>query len=162
MNIGGYCPGCGGGEGNQSCSIARCSLDHERVEYCYLCSDYPCVRFDNVDSSDSFITHRNQFQDIDRVHEIGISLYNEELIRKREILNLLLNEYNDGRIKSFYCLAAGLLPLRVLENVILKIKSDSCMAEPADLKDRAKQVSDLLVNEAEELGIELKLRRKSE
>lgn len=26
MHVGGYCPGCGGGEGNQSCAIARCSL----------------------------------------------------------------------------------------------------------------------------------------
>ena len=23
-----YCPGCGGGEGNQSCKIARCSMEH--------------------------------------------------------------------------------------------------------------------------------------
>ena len=31
MQIGGYCPGCGGGEGNQSCAIARCSLEHDKV-----------------------------------------------------------------------------------------------------------------------------------
>ena len=23
-----HCPGCGGGEGNQSCKIARCSMEH--------------------------------------------------------------------------------------------------------------------------------------
>ena len=27
MHLGGYCPGCGGGAGNQSCAIARCSLE---------------------------------------------------------------------------------------------------------------------------------------
>jgi len=27
MHIGGYCPGCGGGEGNQSCKIARCGME---------------------------------------------------------------------------------------------------------------------------------------
>lgn len=27
MHIDGYCPGCGGGAGNQSCRIARCSLE---------------------------------------------------------------------------------------------------------------------------------------
>ena len=26
MKIDGYCPGCGGGAGNQSCKIARCSM----------------------------------------------------------------------------------------------------------------------------------------
>ena len=28
MYLGGYCPGCGGGAGNQSCAFARCSLQH--------------------------------------------------------------------------------------------------------------------------------------
>ena len=27
MQVGGYCLGCGGGAGNQSCAIARCSLE---------------------------------------------------------------------------------------------------------------------------------------
>ena len=26
MHLSGHCPGCGGGEGNQSCKIAGCSL----------------------------------------------------------------------------------------------------------------------------------------
>lgn len=30
------CPGCGGGEGNQSCKIARCSMEHSGVEYCFI------------------------------------------------------------------------------------------------------------------------------
>lgn len=34
MHLGGYCPGCGGGAGNQGCAIARCSLEHGGVEYC--------------------------------------------------------------------------------------------------------------------------------
>ena len=31
MHIDGYCPGCGGGAGNQSCRIARCSLEHDHI-----------------------------------------------------------------------------------------------------------------------------------
>ena len=38
MHIDGYCPGCGGGAGNQSCRIARCSLEHDNLTYCYECS----------------------------------------------------------------------------------------------------------------------------
>lgn len=37
MHLGGYCPGCGGGEGNQSCAIARCSLEHGGPEFCWDC-----------------------------------------------------------------------------------------------------------------------------
>ncbi len=40
MFLGEHCGGCG--VDNQSCSIARCSLEHERIEYCFECSAYPC------------------------------------------------------------------------------------------------------------------------
>lgn len=36
MHIGNYCPRCGGGDGNQPCRIAVCSLEH-KVEYCFEC-----------------------------------------------------------------------------------------------------------------------------
>jgi len=57
MQLGGYCPGCGGGEGNQSCRIARCSLEHGGVRFCSGCPDYPCPLYEGFDDADSFITH---------------------------------------------------------------------------------------------------------
>ena len=54
------CPGCGGGEGNQSCKIARCSMEHNGAQYCFQCSEYPCEKYDHIDDFDSFITHRNR------------------------------------------------------------------------------------------------------
>ena len=43
------CPGCGGGEGNQSCKIARCSMEHNGAQYCFQCSEYPCEKYDHID-----------------------------------------------------------------------------------------------------------------
>lgn len=44
MLLGRYCGGCG--NGNQSCSIARCSIEHSsadtKIAYCYECGKYPC------------------------------------------------------------------------------------------------------------------------
>ncbi len=40
MRLGKHCGGCG--NGNQSCAIARCSLEQGDVEYCYECKEYPC------------------------------------------------------------------------------------------------------------------------
>lgn len=42
MYVGGYCPSCGGGEGNQSCRIAKCSLEQGGIEFCFDCKKYPC------------------------------------------------------------------------------------------------------------------------
>ena len=76
MFIGKYCGGCG--NGNQSCGIARCSLEQGKIEYCYECEKYPCDRYLHIDEYDSFITHRRQKLDLERARNIGIEAYNLE------------------------------------------------------------------------------------
>ena len=66
------CPGCGGGAGNQSCAIAKCSLTHGDVQFCWECPEYPCSRYDGFDDGDSFVPHRNRQQDIARAQELGL------------------------------------------------------------------------------------------
>lgn len=56
MFLGKHCGGCG--NGNQSCTIAKCSLGQEGIEYCYQCKHYPCEKYKQIDVYDSFITHR--------------------------------------------------------------------------------------------------------
>ena len=60
MRLGGHCPGCGGGAGNQSCKLARCALERGGVEYCFQCADYPCQRYQDFDRYDSFLTHQRR------------------------------------------------------------------------------------------------------
>lgn len=96
------CPGCGGGEGNQSCKIARCGMEHGRVEYCCQCGEYPCEKYKHIDDFDSFITHRKQKNDLKKVLQFGINAYNEEQIEKAHILDILLSGYNDGRKKTSF------------------------------------------------------------
>lgn len=33
MKMGGYCPGCGGGGGNQSCAMAKCSMERGGISH---------------------------------------------------------------------------------------------------------------------------------
>ena len=93
---------CGGGEGNQSCAIARCSLEHGDVPFCWECPEYPCPRYKGFDEVDSFVPHRNRQQDIALVRELGLEAYLAQLEEKRSILRALLEEYNDGRRKTFF------------------------------------------------------------
>lgn len=46
MLLGNYCGGCG--NGNQSCKIAKCSLAHGEIEYCYECKQYPCENINTL------------------------------------------------------------------------------------------------------------------
>lgn len=72
-SLGGHCGGCGAG--NQSCKIARCSLSHGGMEYCFQCREYPCGIYDQIDQFDSFITHQNQMSDMETAKRTGTAAY---------------------------------------------------------------------------------------
>lgn len=153
-----YCPGCGGGAGNQSCAIARCSLQHGGVEYCYLCDEYPCEKYDGIEAFDSFITHRNQLKDIEKARKIGIASYQSELTQKIEIVQYLLANYNDGRRKSFFCIAVNLLELPDVLSVVEQIRAETEW-ENLTLKEKAAFAANLFQTMAAKRNIVLKLRK---
>ncbi len=98
MFLGKHCSGCG--NGNQSCKIAKCSLEQEKNEYCYECKQYPCEKYLHIDEYDSFITHRRQKNDLEKARKIGIEAYNSEQQEKMQILNYLFSNYNDDQFKG--------------------------------------------------------------
>jgi len=159
MKLDNYCPGCGGGAGNQGCSIAKCSLQHGDIDYCYLCNEYPCEKYRGIDEFDSFITHRNQLKDMKKAQKIGTEQYNSELIEKAEILKHLLANYNDGRRKSFFCIAVNLLDLHDLKNIIEQINSKTTY-EYLTLKEKANVAVTVFQTAAEQKNIVLKLNKK--
>ena len=158
MNLNQYCPGCGGGEGNQSCSIAKCSLQHGNVEYCFQCESYPCERYKNIDEFDSFITHQRQKQDMEKFRKLGVELYSVEQQRKQVLLNHFLNTYNDGRKKTLFCVAVNLLAIDDLENIINELDKTTLNLS---LKEKAAYAASLLQKNATNINISLKLRKKS-
>jgi len=159
MRLGGYCAGCGGGAGNQPCAIARCSLEHNRVEYCFLCDSYPCEKYNGAEAYDSFITHQGQLSHIKRAQEIGMEAYNHELTRKAEILQILHKDYNDRRRKTFYCVAVNLLPLERIEQIIDQLANNPAISV-LPLKDKAACAVALFEQDASRDGLVLKLRKK--
>ena len=158
MHLDGYCPGCGGGAGNQSCAIAKCSLQHNNVEFCFLCSEYPCRRNEGIEEYDSFITHQHQLRDIIKAQEMGIDSYCEEQRQKAEILKMLLSDYNDGRRKTFYCVAVNLLPLQDIENVMKQVEESPL--NNLTIKEKAEIIVSLFQDIALSQGLILKLRKK--
>ena len=159
MHLGGYCPGCGGGAGNQSCVIARCSLEHGGVPFCWRCPEYPCSRYDGFDDGDSFVPHRNRQQDIALAREVGLKSYLAQLEEKRAILDALLAGYNDGRRKTLFNTAVYLLPLEDLRSVMATLDSrPELSAQP--IKKRALAAVELLQEAADRLCISLKLNKK--
>ena len=152
------CPGCSGKgflSKHPTCGVLSCSQRHE-YEYCYQCAEYLCKKYDNADMSDSFITHRNQFRDLE-IAKINFEKYKAILNEKVEILEGLLEEYDDGRRKSFYCIAINLLNLQDIKAVLeqLRIKSNPNESK----KNKATLATGLFQSLADERGISLQLRK---
>ena len=159
MHLGGYCPGCGGGAGNQSCALAKCSLEHGGVPFCWECPEYPCPRYEGFDEGDSFVPHRNRQQDIARVRELGLEAHLARLGEKQAILDELLAHYNDGRRKTLFNTAVYLLPLEELRSLMDSLNKWPELGEPAG-KKRALAAAQLLQAAADRQGISLKLNKK--
>jgi len=159
MHLDNYCPGCGGGAGNQPCAIARCSQQHGGIEFCYLCYEYPCEKYDDIDAFDSFITHRNQLKDFKKVKKIGIETYQSELDEKIKILKYLLVNYNDGRRKSFFCIAINLLELQDVKFIVKQVVSET-VSDILTPKEKATLAANLFQDMAKKRKIVLKLNKK--
>lgn len=157
MHLGGYCPGCGGGEGNQSCSIARCSVEHG-VEFCSLCGEYPCAKYNDIDDYDSFISTQNMRSNLEKVKQIGREAYKKELDEKIALLHILLEQYNDGRHKSPFCTAVNLLELNSLQQIMKQCEAE--VTAEMTLKERAALVTSKFNMVSTEQGVCLKMRKK--
>ena len=154
------CPGCAG-EGfskvHPSCGMLSCCL-RKGYEYCFQCEDFPCGKYDDADSEDSFITHKNQFLDMEKAKLASMDSYKTELDAKVSLLEELLSDYDDGRRKSFFCVAVNLLSLQETKAVMEQIKDE--IIEDASPKERASVAVRLFEEAAGRNGVSLKLRKK--
>ena len=153
------CPGCAGADFSKvhpSCGVLSC-CQRKGIEYCFLCDEFPCKKYDGADLHDSFITHKNQFTDLEKAKHLGMEAYRAELNEKISLLAELLNNYDDGRRKSLFCLAVNLLDLHVVRSIVAQL-ADSVDAGVSPKEKTESAVC--MFNEAAEIkGVSLKLRK---
>jgi hypothetical protein len=159
------CPGCGGlnfFNKHPSCSILTCCLKKD-FEICADCNDFPCDKIKIWDEADSFVTHKVCIKNLESIKEKGIKNFLEQQYNRMQILEKLLLSFNDGRSKSFFCIATALLSQedmeRILKEAEIEIKRKSINLN--DIKFKSKLVKKLLLENANEKKIELKLRKKT-
>ncbi len=157
MQIRDECSGCfNGSTCYMTCPIAPCSVEHGNVDYCFQCSEYPCKRYDGIDKHDSLISHRNQKKDLAKAKEIGIDAYLDEQRAKKEILNRLLSDYDDGSKDVFFCLAVNMLGANDLDEILKAADLETALMSKSD---KAAHIEKKLRLFAREKDIPLVLRK---
>lgn len=154
------CVGCGGlGFTNvrPSCGIITC-CKKRGIEFCYSCDEYPCQKYYKPNDYDSFTTHLNMHSDLEKAKTLGLDFYKAELKEKMEIVEKLILNFNDGRKKSFFCLAVNLLDLKDVKDVMVEI--EKIENSTLTLKEKSKIAVAIFQAKADERDISLKLRKK--
>jgi Protein of unknown function (DUF3795) len=156
------CPGCGGAnfsEKHPSCGFLSCCTKKHGLEVCAECRDYPCSRFDSEKSGfDSFVTHRKVFTNLDFIKNNGIDCFVSQQKIRMNILTDFIENFDDGRSKSYFCLSCTLLPLDKLQESHRLINSKQ--NDKLTIKEQNRYLKDILQMIADNLKIDLKLNRK--
>jgi len=147
------CPGCAGPDffnKRPTCSFITCCVKKKNLEACGQCQDFPCSKFKSdevyqqLKESSSYPSYKKAMPNLNFIKEHGIEKFMEQQKKRIELLETMINKFNDGRSRSFFCKVACLLNLKDLENSLdaanLKIKADNIV----DMKIKANILKNIL------------------
>jgi hypothetical protein len=87
----------------------------------------------------------------------GFEEYKKLQNSREELLKEMLSNYNEGRSKSYYCIAATVIKIEELKQALSKAKEASY---GLDLKNKSKVLHSILDEIAKQGGYYLGLRKK--
>jgi hypothetical protein len=159
------CPGCCGErfwEKHPNCGFITCAVKKKGLETCAQCADLPgCQRaaglLDPSKPRDSFISYHPVPANFTYIREHGIEAFVAQALKKQELLKHLLDNFNDGHNKGFYCTAAQVLPFDRLSATVAEV--EITISPPADIKEKARLMREAIVKLAANLQIDITLRR---
>ncbi len=161
------CPGCGGrgfSEKHPSCSFITCCVKKRGLEVCGQCGEFPCSKFKSeeeyrqVEPSSSYPPYRNVLANLKFIREKGIAQFISRQEKRIALLEAMIEGYDDGRSRSFFCRAAALLDINALKSSLDKARK---AVESGDAKTaKAQALRSALSEAALREGIELKRRNE--
>ena len=149
------CPGCCGPNffnKHPSCSFITCCVKKKSLEICAECSEFPCSKFKSdeeyqqLELSSSYPPDRKVMSNLKFIREHGVKKFIDQQEKRIRLLETMLENYNDGRSKSFFCKAAALLDITSLEtsldDITQKIETNNIKSN--DKKTKAKILKSIL------------------
>jgi hypothetical protein len=143
------------------CPFITCALKRKGVEFCWDCSDNEdCPKWRNHraagKTADSFKCYQTLEEDIECIKSKGVRFFSEGQLIKERLLREMLKEFNEGRSKSYYCIAATVMQSRELQEALAQARESTC---GLDKKGKSKALHRILDAIAESRNYNLKLRK---
>jgi hypothetical protein len=160
------CPGCAGPDffdKHPSCSFITCCVKKKNLEVCSECLDFPCSKFKSeeeyqqLNESSSYPSSKRVIRNLNIIKEDGIKKFIERQKKRIKLLEIMIENFDDGRSRSLYCKATTLLDLTSLKNSLDKatqrIKTDNIKS--GDIKIKAKILKEILNVISLKKGVEI-------
>jgi hypothetical protein len=156
------CCGCKSAERIRvGCPFITCGVKKKGLDFCWECTESgTCEKWkshrDAGKIGDSFKCYQTLEADIEFVFHNGIEEFEKQQKAREQILKAMLNEFNDGRSKSYYCIVATVFTIDELQTVLATARANSSSLEQ---KEKSKVMHSTIEKVAAQKGYLLKLRK---
>lgn len=122
------------------CPFITCAVKKKGIEFCWLCEQsQTCEKWrghrEYSRQYDTFVCYQKLEDNIAFIKERGVAAFEETQRLREKLLGEMLAEFNEGRSKRFYCVAATVLETGELETALTRARQ---AAVGLDLKQRSK------------------------
>ncbi|MDN7025088.1 DUF3795 domain-containing protein [Methanoculleus sp. FWC-SCC1] len=143
------------------CPFITCAVKRKGIEFCRDCEESDtCEKWkkhrDAGRTHDSFKCYQTLEEDISFIARHGTSAFQKIQKQREFFLGEMLRDFNEGRSKSYYCIAATVLKLEDLEEALSRAREES---GGLDIKAKSKILHRILDDVASRKDYHLKLRK---
>jgi len=156
------CEGCKSKERmSVGCPFITCAVKKKGIEFCWKCNESAnCEKWGKHRGvgkvRDSFKSYQKLEDDISFIQSNGIEQFVELQNMREKLFKEMLDSFNEGCSKSYYCIAATVMQVEELEGAVVRAKEDSY---GLDIKGKAKVLHKILDEIAGEKKYNLRLRK---
>ncbi len=146
------------------CPFITCAVKKKGIEFCWQCEENEtCERWrkhrEFSKRRDTFKCYQKLEDDIAFIQKKGVSEFENVQKIREQLLKEMLKDFNEGRSKNYYCIAATVLEIGELKKALNKAKKDSTGLE---IKGKSKVLHSILDGIAERKNYYLKLRKRKD
>jgi hypothetical protein len=162
MTTASRCLGCKSeGRMTVGCPFITCAVKKKGIEFCWDCGENgTCQKWkkhkDAGKRNDSFKCYQKLEDDIASIRKSGVVEFERSQKIREQLLQVMLQQFNEGRSKSYFCIAATVLEIAELKEALDKARKGS---EGLDLKERSGLLHSMLDDIAARKHYNLKLRK---
>jgi hypothetical protein len=157
------CEGCKSeGRMKVGCKFITCAVKNKGIEFCWKCKENEsCEKWkkhrEYGKKYDTPMCYQKLEDNITFIQHKGLSEFQKQQKTREKLLKKMLSEFNEGRSKSYYCIASTVLNIDELKEAIEEAKNRS--KDILDIKKKSKLMHSILDEIAEKNKYILKIRK---